>query len=753
MRNMRKLKAYFEKNAVHFRIIAVFCAVGAAVVILLATLFFGMFSKEIKSEIYRSQEESLQQIANTVQFRAEYVNSLLLQVKENRSVAKLFYSTDLGEIQTAFNDLRTIQASTRQFHSVYICSERSGKIYSLSDLIMPGASTIKAFWDQEFLDILENIEQFPKFTPVLRKISTMTPAGSQYDTYVYTYLLYDYNNSLPAGNVVAINMKLGWMQDALDFITSGQKTSKDIWIVNRDRQIVFTSSGDRIGQYGTVEELPDPIFEKETGYLILGEGANQKMLVYATPSTYADSGWTFLSWNDYSAVTQSLRESKISVYIICAGILFLSFWINVLCSYLIYRPVRRTFDRVEHLEGEQKKKKETDRMLFLRKLFLGVLPDDSLVIHENFEKYDIDCQLHQDVRVILVSIDFLDIYIKDYSRVLDETSRAVEEIIRQQMANFYQDFLCVRMQTGLWAIGVSAAENSEFSSLFAAVNKDLKDAMNLSVSMAASGTGRSVRDIPYLYSEALNVRSYRFLYGHERLITAEDIHDQTQVQFEYPSEIEKKLISSLFGGKLEETLNAYEEFVEAVCNFSVDGIRLAYLLLAYSIKNVSDRTIAEPTSIMVEYDKFYKKLQSMETIRGIHNMFRQLFEEITEKQQISSVERYEILIEQIKSFVHSNYGQSSLSMNEVADHVNLSSGYIGRLFKQITGSTFTDYLTKFRVEKACMLLREGDLSINEISDAVGFTNSSYFYAIFKKNLNCTPNQYRKQWNACDTRDE
>ena len=109
-----------------------------------------------------------------------------------------------------------------------------------------------------------------------------------------------------------------------------------------------------------------------------------------------------------------------------------------------------------------------------------------------------------------------------------------------------------------------------------------------------------------------------------------------------------------------------------------------------------------------------------------------------------SRKRYETLIDQVKSYVQENYHRCDLSMNQISDHVNMSAAYLGRIFKQVTGATFTEYLTEFRLDCSCRLLREDSMTVNEISDAVGFTNSSYFYIIFKKNFGCTPSQYRRQ---------
>ena len=216
------------------------------------------------------------------------------------------------------------------------------------------------------------------------------------------------------------------------------------------------------------------------------------------------------------------------------------------------------------------------------------------------------------------------------------------------------------------------------------------------------------------------------------------------IAIRYPHETEKKLLGNLFAGKYEETVEVYNEFVEEIRLYTVEEIKVSFMLLAYAIKRDSHKSIAETSSILLEFDKFYKKLQSAGTIDEVHHLFLHLFDEIVDKLKMYSKERHEQLIYEIKAFVEQNFGNASLSMNQVSDHVNMSAAYLGRLFKQITGISFTEYLTKFRLDTASELLRNTDMTVNDISNEVGFTNSSYFYIIFKKYMECTPNQYRKQ---------
>lgn len=93
-------------------------------------------------------------------------------------------------------------------------------------------------------------------------------------------------------------------------------------------------------------------------------------------------------------------------------------------------------------------------------------------------------------------------------------------------------------------------------------------------------------------------------------------------------------------------------------------------------------------------------------------------------------------------YIQQNY-KNDISLSEVADVVHLSMMYFGRLFKQETGKTFTDYLTYLRIEKAKQMIKSSSRKIFEVSKSVGYINDKYFTRIFKKITGMTPLEYRK----------
>ena len=85
-----------------------------------------------------------------------------------------------------------------------------------------------------------------------------------------------------------------------------------------------------------------------------------------------------------------------------------------------------------------------------------------------------------------------------------------------------------------------------------------------------------------------------------------------------------------------------------------------------------------------------------------------------------------------------------LTLSFLSKHINRSENYLSRLFKTETGINIIQYINYRKMEKAKDLLMDPQLSINEISNTLGFTEASYFNKIFKKIYDINPSEYRKK---------
>lgn len=100
-----------------------------------------------------------------------------------------------------------------------------------------------------------------------------------------------------------------------------------------------------------------------------------------------------------------------------------------------------------------------------------------------------------------------------------------------------------------------------------------------------------------------------------------------------------------------------------------------------------------------------------------------------------------VSIKKISEFIAEHY-REKISLEDIAKMVGYSKYHIGRLFKQYMGTTIVDYLIQVRMGKARELLKQGNYSIKQISEMVGYSDSNYFTWTFKKLEGVSPVKYR-----------
>jgi AraC-like DNA-binding protein len=97
--------------------------------------------------------------------------------------------------------------------------------------------------------------------------------------------------------------------------------------------------------------------------------------------------------------------------------------------------------------------------------------------------------------------------------------------------------------------------------------------------------------------------------------------------------------------------------------------------------------------------------------------------------------------EQIMHWVDEHY-MEPFQLEKVSSLVHLSPTHVSSFFRKTVGTSITEYLTAKRIRKASLLLKTSGLTVQEIGEAVGLTNFSYFCQLFKKHAGLSPHQYR-----------
>ena len=93
-------------------------------------------------------------------------------------------------------------------------------------------------------------------------------------------------------------------------------------------------------------------------------------------------------------------------------------------------------------------------------------------------------------------------------------------------------------------------------------------------------------------------------------------------------------------------------------------------------------------------------------------------------------------------YIAENYSDPTVSIETIADDIQLSTSYVSTLFKKAEGIAFSQYLLQYRIDMAKELLKNSGEKISTISERAGFGTYNNFVRMFKRKTGLSPSQYR-----------
>jgi YesN/AraC family two-component response regulator len=283
------------------------------------------------------------------------------------------------------------------------------------------------------------------------------------------------------------------------------------------------------------------------------------------------------------------------------------------------------------------------------------------------------------------------------------------------------------------------------------MQEEVLNHLKVSVSVTVSPVRPSLNQSIMMYNQVKEASLHRLFYGHGCLIWSEDIMNLKQKDYAFPVHREKQLVDCLMTGKSEEAKAIYSEMVRATGEYPYSVVQLTISHLTFTVINVL-KTIRKNNAIVVEadFDSALASLNQVEVIEEITTQFFGIFDQLSKQLEAKKNSKQTDLIKRINEIIDREYANPNLCLNSIADELDMSPIYISRLYKQLTFFTLTDAIQEVRMNQSKQLLLESDYSVADIAKLTGFTNSSYFYRMFKKSNGVTPSDFRKQMPRTET---
>lgn len=379
---------------------------------------------------------------------------------------------------------------------------------------------------------------------------------------------------------------------------------------------------------------------------------------------------------------------------------------------------------------------------------------DSDQIKSKISTYKLEYLADYFFTTIIVQIDNFHLSVADY------TFDQINEIQNSYYALIYKAVIpsskihIFEGTTGDAIISIAGDTRSGVSMKTDKITTQLRDLFNreseLSITIAVSDMIETIHQLHTSYRQAHKACNERFVQGYNNTIYHYNLKD-SNVNNNYKSNypqigfIRGDFINLLKANDPVEISNYLNHIFEELVNKGHNSSLFVTMFVISVYVEILNFLTKYDYSIGEIYNDPLILYRNLSLSYNIHDS-RDLIKEISQKaaayvasQNSTSCNTQ---IQEAKNYIKANFASPDITLQEVAEHVNMGVCYFSSIFKKETGESFINYLTSVRIEKAKELFETTFHKSYEISYLVGYNTPTYFSTLFKKITGYSPSDYR-----------
>lgn len=418
---------------------------------------------------------------------------------------------------------------------------------------------------------------------------------------------------------------------------------------------------------------------------------------------------------------------------------------------VLTETLRQAVIRARERKNEQREKDKWRESLKLRKdAFWGKLIRQELAEPEEAEKYRqfLTLPYAQTDRFLLLAIE-----IYDFRTILEKVERGMYDFIIQNITEellgnegFHTEvmFRTESEDAARWNVILRVDEGAEahYTDIMLQIGKNY---ISLIRQKLDSIVGCYV-GIPVSYTEIPRQAKQLFemvlddVFGANQVQFLEN-YSSRMVSYEQPEFTRwEELILEKEEMKVQWEISQYLLKLEKEKNANTESLIQFQLEFHYMVMSVLKR---RNITVSLVWDGISTE-ENKEAIKSIHNM-QKYTQKLLRKvlRSLEQVSKEKVVVHTVRKYISDHYAEE-ITRDDLAKLVYLNPDYLSRMFRAETGDSLSNYLIRYRIEKAKELLSNTNSPINQVACDVGYTNFSYFAKIFRKYAQCTPNEYRKK---------
>jgi len=411
------------------------------------------------------------------------------------------------------------------------------------------------------------------------------------------------------------------------------------------------------------------------------------------------------------------------------------------------------------IEQSQKKKSEFEAIRHRFAKSVPTLRSHFLtrLIEGNYLKNDIDAQMNQleiSLRgryqaVVMLEVEDSTAFFVLYPTAADELIKFAVANIAEEIAAEIHDIVFFENELNGSHFIAAADSREALSGLIESICRKMItaiwDYVQTKVCALIGEVVQGPENWKQSYRSALDAREYKFLFkGHDLIFGVNVIKPKGNETPELTHKTEKlvlmiklnqieeiKIETAAIFLRLRESGREKKELLVIIQNLIMEILIGLEDHLPETVKG--DGKTAFIMQVMESRHLSDIEAQFLEYCIGLSEEIAGKREDPSEKQAIRAMD-----------YIEKNYMNEDMSLNMVCEYLCVSTSYFSAIFKNYTGETFIEALTRVRIDKAKDLLESSDMKNYEVAMAVGYRDPHYFSSIFKKRVKMTPTEYARR---------
>lgn len=771
---MIKFQKLFRSKA-YQKIYMSYIALILITIITLSVVLFYIFSMTTIKEIVNYSTYDLKQKSYAAQTIEEQVVNLSVQLINNPKIVSYFGSSDNSKINEYYISmlLKDIYAMYPFIESVELMNTETGVYYHAINFTDKAKKDIQSDTEQR---AAQNTDKY--LFCISRSLADPYNTPSIPSKQVISFFVFG-NYYTSHGSMMVLNVDHKYLQSIINSIGS----DKGEYIIDAEGYILSHDQSDMIGTQISSDYISKIIESPlDKGYFYDDDEGEKIIVQFAKASNLE---WYLVANQSYRGLVANILNVRMMTIII-AIIIFLvgaitAFWM----SGGIYNPLKLLVEGLSQGKKADAVEKSVDEYALIKEI-VTQYKSDTLFAQNNMDKafglvksYAVSTLLKgSDMTVLKQLMEFN--YINDL-KFLSETENNFcvfvcriddiemlkkqytdenEVLVYYGIINIMKDVL-----DGLFDNEIVTSDNNEIAVLaygenvsvesyimlaFHDIQDIIKAHFDLTLSVGVGQMCYSLDKISDSYRRAVDYQKLCFFYGNNVIIDNEVAFSHAKSKKPPQYDIDKNIINNLFvrNSDKDRTIDYYLSlFIDDISLSGYEDAKKRIVKLTDSIKSKVytnlDIDHYDPEIIDLRCRDVVLANNLGKTQQCIKRLVQDIRDIVIKLGRDDMIAKHKKLIKEVKQYLIEHYKDPTLSATVVAEHVGVSPGYLGKLFKQIENTSFVQSLATIRLERSKKLLEEDNRPVFMIAEEVGIVSAAYFTTLFKKYYGCTPSQYRE----------